>query len=50
LSDVFGLLEGFEGQLLSLPESAKIISPNRHWLHGAGSLSDVASLDLLHKQ
>jgi excisionase family DNA binding protein len=33
MRDVFGVLEGFEGQLLSLPKAAKIIGTSRQWLH-----------------
>jgi hypothetical protein len=33
MRDVFGVLEEFEGQLLSLPKAAKIIGTSRQWLH-----------------
>jgi hypothetical protein len=33
MRDVFGVREGFEGQLLSLPKGAKISGTSREWLH-----------------
>jgi hypothetical protein len=33
MRDVFSVLEGYEGQLLSLAKAARIIGASRQWVH-----------------
>jgi hypothetical protein len=49
VGDVLGALEGFAGQMISLPKAAKIIGTSRQWLQRASSPSGAASLDVVHK-